>query len=85
MMIESIDDDGSGQVEFPEFMTILKGHKKAYKRPEANQKFVQTEFREIIRGTHKKIKTDQDTSLNLILRNYKRKIILSKKRRVCGK
>lgn len=78
LMIEAIDYDGSGQVEFSEFLKILKGHKKAYSRPELNQKFIQTEFKEIMRGTHKNIKMDQDMSLNMILRNYKRKIILSR-------
>jgi hypothetical protein len=77
-MIESIDNDGSGQVEFSEFMTILKGHKKAYSRPEMSQKFIQTEFKDIMRGKHKQIKSDQNIPLNFILRNYKRQIILSK-------
>lgn len=76
-IIESIDKDGSGQVEFSEFMMILKGHKKAYSRPEPNQKFIQTEFKDIMRGTHKEINTGEDISLNFVLRNYKRKIILS--------
>jgi hypothetical protein len=58
-------------------MTILKGHKKAYSRPEINQQFIQTEFKDIMRGTHKEINSNQDIPLNFILRNYKRQIILS--------
>lgn len=79
-IIESIDNDQSGQVEFAEFLTILKGHKKAYSPPEPNQQFIQTEFRDIMRGTHKEINPDQDASLNFVLRNYKRKIFLSRAR-----
>ena len=45
-MVDEVDDDGSGQIEFPEFLSIMKGSVENEKEGENVNQF----FKDVVNG-----------------------------------
>jgi len=67
-MIMSVDDDGSGMIEFPEFLEIIKNSDANEKTAKIN-KF----FKDMSNGTLGKNESMKDLSFNLIVQTIRRK------------
>ena len=76
-IVSEMDEDGSGEIEFEEFLALLKGPSKAYSNAGDTHRNVHNTLKQIMNGTHKITNGDEETPLSITLQNLQRTIILS--------